>query len=503
MSKKTQSRRGQLPRSTASTRAVSSRTVESYAGEVIERMLSGVRTAIAAADPMRAELETAVCLSLPRIVDMEPDQAEAFVSKVLVGEAVRGRSPESAAMLRLLMTLGSAATKRQASQALGELTKAGVYPPDWVTEAGKPVPVQAWRRYDVFGDDEAVLVSFRYGEAEHCIFANVDLTGFPVATTVGVAADVAGLIESIASQDDPFDRAQRIGLAEARDRLESPLALLEREPDPGLSIETVAALPIARSRVRRLPAEGGPQVPASTAADRAAAVDEFMKSPLAAEAVAAGEESTRFWAEVLTGYSGRTRRDRPAQVGPRKLAQMLLGHVPNTFVLSAAQRQHLKPAVTAWTRWSAAYRDLDEAATARLMESLPDTFGRFDAAYEDEIAVTSRGYLTDLATSDADVARLAGHLARRMFALPMPMSADRRTFMDVSDPAGRRALVEDEFGDCDPPGGMTNEQFVAAANRVISELWHHDPPWTFEEAGRLIADGADRHEAIHALAARR
>ena len=33
--------------------------------------------------------------------------------------------------------------------------------------------------------------------------------------------------------------------------------------------------------------------------------------------------------------------------------------------------------MTAWTRWSAEHRDLDEAATARLMESLPEVFGRF------------------------------------------------------------------------------------------------------------------------------
>ena len=115
-----------------------------------------------------------------------------------------------------------------------------------------------------------------------------------------------------------------------------------------------------------------------TAADRAAAVDEFMKSPQAAEAVAADEESTRFWAEVLTGYSGRVPGEPPAQVGPRKLAHILLGHVPNTFVLSPAQRGHLEPAVTAWVRWSADHRDLGEAGTEVLMEQAPRVLSRFE-----------------------------------------------------------------------------------------------------------------------------
>src|SRR5208282_5049576 len=129
--------------------------------------------------------------------------------------------------------------------------------------------------------------------------------------------------------------------------------------------------PIARTRVRRLPAGDGEHAgdagdtgsrPVYTAADRAAAVEEFMKSPLAAD-----EQSTRFWAEVLTGYSGRVPGEPPTQVGPRKLAHILLGHVPNTFVLSPAQRSHLEPAVTAWVRWSADRRDLGDAETEVLM----------------------------------------------------------------------------------------------------------------------------------------
>jgi hypothetical protein len=504
VSKKTKSRRGSAPSSTTPSHAAARRTadLENAAEGVVERMLSGLWKAITDGDPLRAELETAICLSLPRIVEMEPDQAEDFVSKVLVREAVRRRSPESAAMLRLLMTLGPAVAKRAASQALAELTGAGIYPPEWITEAGKAVPVQAWRRYDIFGDGEAIGVTFRYGEAEHVIFANVDLTSFPVAIAVGLAADPTALIEAITREDDPFDRAEQIGLAEARKRLESPLALCDREQDPDLTVESIAALPIVRSRVRRLPAEGTPPAPVFTAADRAAAVDDFMKSPLAAEAVAADEEATRFWAEVLTGYSSRNPAERPAQVGPHKLTQILLRHVPNTFVLSPAQRQHIEPAVTAWARWSAAYRELDEAATARLTEGLPEAFDRFEEAYEDRIAVASRAYLTDLASSDSDLAWLSDHLARRMFALPSPVRPDGRTLSDVSDTGERRALVQAEFGDCTPPGGMTSEQFVAAADRVISELWCGDPAETFDEAGRLIDGGADRHEAIHTLAAR-
>jgi hypothetical protein len=463
-------------------------------------MLSSLWAAIAAGDPLRAEIELATCMALPLVGQLDPDAVQAFVSKVLVNEAVRRSSPEGAAMLRLLMTLGTPATKRAASQALAELTDAGIYPPDWVTEAGKPVPGQAWRRYDIFGDDEATAVTFRYGEAEHGIMVLVDLTGVPAVTGLGVTSDPSRLIEAISREDDPFDRVERVSLAEARRRLEEPLARCDQEPDLDLSIDSIASLPIARSRVRRLPAEGAPQAPAYTAADRAAAVDDFLKSPLAAEAAGADEDSTRFWAEVLTGYSSRIPGEPPAQVGPAKLAHILLGHVPNTFTISAAQRQHLEASVTAWTRWSAAHRDLDEAATARLTEHLPDVFGRFDQAYDDPGAVAARAYLADLAASDADVSRLAGHVARRTFAVPLPDPDDDGPRPDISDPAARRALAEAEFAECTPPDGMTSEQFVTAANRVISELWDDDPPRTFRAARRMFAAGAARHDIIHTLA---
>ena len=327
-------------------------------------MLTSLWEGVASGDPLRAELETATCMAFPYVLGQrDPADIESFIDTVLVKGAVRRRNPDGAALLRLLMTLGTPATRRAASRALAELTGEGIYPPEWVTEIGKATPGQAWRRYDVFGDDEAIAVTFSYGETEHGIVVQVDLAGIPVATTIGVSSDAAKLIEVISGNNEEFDRSEQISLAEARVRMLRPLDRAGRDESPKLSPSSIAYLPVARSRVRRLPDGDGEPRPVYTAADRAAAVEEFMTSPEAAEAVAADEASTRFWAEVLTGYSGRIPGEPPDQVGPRKLAHILLGHVPNTFVLTPAQRDHLEPAVTAWVRWSAARRELGEAGT--------------------------------------------------------------------------------------------------------------------------------------------
>jgi hypothetical protein len=467
------------------------------AAAAAQQVLATMWEAIEAGDLLRAEVEAAYCMSVPRVAGKrDPAEIETFISTVLVDEAVRRRSPEGAALLRLLMALGTPATRRVAREGLAELTGAGVYPPEWVTGIGKATPVAAWRRYDVFGDDEAFAVTYRYGEAEHAIVVQIDLTGIPMASAIGVSANAATVIEAISSSDKDFEQSEQLSLGEARRRLQGPLERPDYDAYQDLSTDSAAYLPIARSRVRRLPAADGEPVPVYTAADRAAAVDDFMKSPLAAEAVAADEESTRFWAEVLTGYSGRfPGGELPEQVGPRKLAHILLGHVPNTFVLSPAQQAQLEPAATAWVRWSAGRRNLDEAATDVLVDQLPRVLSRFDAAYNDPDAVAIRGYIADLSASDADMAALSRVVGRRMFAVPLPDEAPS----DIGDPEGRKALIEAEFAACNPPPGMTREQFLDAATQVVEELWRSEGA-TFAVAERMFGEGVDRHEIIHRLA---
>ena len=178
-------------------------------------MLTSLWEGVASGDPLRAELETATCMAFPYVLGQrDPADIESFIDTVLVKGAVRRRNPDGAALLRLLMALGTPATRRAASRALAELTGEGIYPPEWVTEIGKAAPGQAWRRYDVFGDDEAIAVTFSYGEAEHGIVVQVDLAGIPVATAIGVSSNAAQLIEAISGNNEEFDRSEKIGLAD-------------------------------------------------------------------------------------------------------------------------------------------------------------------------------------------------------------------------------------------------------------------------------------------------
>src|SRR5690242_8652327 len=297
MSKKTRPRRSAAAsQARPSQPGAEQKPEETEADAIVRRVLGDLWKAVTAGEPLQAEIEASTCMEIPRVLGVrDVSEEEQFRATVLVDGARRRRNPDGAALLRLLMAMGTATTKRAASRALAELTGEGVYPPEWVTEIGKAAPGRAWRRYDVFGDDEAIAVTFTYGEAEHGILVQVDLAGIPVAIAVGVSSRTDRLIEAISGGIGEegglgeFDRSETISLAEARQRIAGPLDRKDREPGRDLSNSTLAFLPLVRSRVRRLPAEGATPVPAVTAADRAAAVDDFMKSPQAAAAVGLGK----------------------------------------------------------------------------------------------------------------------------------------------------------------------------------------------------------------------
>lgn len=438
--------------------------------------------AIASGDLLDAELQVGAFLALPQMAgEMDAADSEEFAATVLVDAGLMNRGPEGAAFLRLLMSLATPFVRKAASAALAELTAEGIYPLDWVTGAGKAVPRKAWRTGDVYGDAEVIAVTYGYGGREHVLLAQVDRTWLPVAVRLGVSPEVAPIVDSLSRDLEPHERCEQISLAQAGRSLREPVARTGR--DAGLPASSVLFLPIVRSRVRRLP-EADADLVRYTAADRAAAVDNFMKSPQAADLEAG---PARFWAEVLAGYTARTPGEAPVQIGPHMLARLIVDYVPETFALSPAHRQHLDPAVNAWIRWTAAQRNFDETATAKLGEHVPEALALFDPAYRQPEAEFKRGYVADVSATSTDAGKIADVRARRELAVPAGDAAGHK--LDPADPADRERFAVAEFEGCAPGG-----------HRVVDELWSGDPPQTWETAKRMLAQGQSRHDIIHALA---
>lgn len=463
----------------------------------LDAALDKLWESINAGDVLAAEVQASELLALPGL----SDDGNEFNAQVVAGLIARGARvlapPEQAAFLRLLVALGTKAVKRQASEDLSKLAADDVYPPEWVTRIGKAVPGQAYLARDAFGDQELVAVTFSYDDAEHAIAVGIDLAELPAVTMAGLSRTPDLFLKGI--EDDTLfgGRLEPITLAEARQRIDGPLARHGSGAVFDLNPTSAFALPLIRSRLRRLPAPEPGSPVTYTAADRAAAVAEFQASPLAAEA--GDPDVARFWAQVLTGYSSRLPGEAPATVGRYRLAAALFGHVPSTFRLSQEERDGMRQAVTAWTRWAAARQGVDEEAAGTLMAYLDGKFNDFAAVYDDEESTALRGYVEDLATPDVDLAWLAESRARRELAAPLPDNRDPDDKdIDASQPDGRATLTEHEFAAC-LPEGTAGEQFMAAAKRVDEELWRDDPTGTWLAGKSLLDKGLNRHDVIHRL----
>jgi hypothetical protein len=453
--------------------------------EAIETLLGELWNALNAGDLLGSEMATAACMTLPLGPEVDPEtSANAFIE--LAGQS---RRPEDAAMLRLIVSLGSPAVKRAASKELGELTADGIYPADWVTEAGKATPLRATRHSDAFEELQVITVTYSYGGSEHAVAAAIASVDYPQVVQVSVTADVANFV--------PFPgavREEEISLAEARRRMEPALDYTRGEAyqyGPEL-----VYLPVARSRLRRLPVPDASDTRRYTAAERSAIVDEFMASGQAAGAVATDAAATRFWAEILTAYSSRIPDEQPGLVGRHRIQELLGEHLATFYPVTQAQRDQLRPAVTAWADWSAAQRGVP----GELADAAGQAIAAFEKTYDEPYYAVLRRYLADLVTSDADVEMLRMAMVRRTLALPLPddRPAEAQS-LDAADPATRRICAAAEFASCTLPDGETRDQLITAAQRVVEELWTAEPPATWQHAERLSIDGLDHHDIIHAL----
>jgi hypothetical protein len=455
---------------------------------------------MAAADPLNAELLAATLLAMPYRHGGNRQTGTMFIA-MLIEAAGNAPGPAAAGLLRGLAAVAPPDLRRRAVAALGAVTGAGHYPPEWAAQLGRAEPREAWRRFDVYGDSETIAVNYSYGDTEHAVLVQVDRSREPTVLDAMVAGDVAALRTMLDADDDPLVGVESISLAEARARLTDALARDELADRGELNDRTVIALPIARSRLRRLPAGVDRPAPRTyDAADRNAAVADFMAGEQAAQA--GDEKVVRWWAEVFAGYSAWLPGDPPDRIGPRKLSQILFAYVPNSFALSDERRGGLPGAVTAWTRWAAGRHQLGEAAVAHLETFLPEVISGFDLAYDDPDNTRLRGYLADVSATTTDAAALAEALNRRALAVPPPGErgddeALRR--LDVADPANRRTLIEHEYGGCQPPEGMSRPDFLAAAVQVCEQLWHDDPPELWQRAQRLSDAGTTNHDIIHRL----
>jgi len=187
-----------------------------------------------------------------RADDGDDDQAD-DPAAAIVAAAEKAATPEALATLIVLGAVGSGTLRDAAREAAGRLAGAGIGRPDWADAIGVPSPGQSWCYGDVAGHQEAVTMTFWYGDQGHVVSVLLDHDegGAIKDIWVGEAGDILDRTREMARQD-PKMLFEMITQADARARLDRAFAAGECPEQPAEASNVASRRAILRTRMALL-----------------------------------------------------------------------------------------------------------------------------------------------------------------------------------------------------------------------------------------------------------
>jgi hypothetical protein len=175
------------------------------------------------------------------------------LADAIVSAAERSGTPEALATLRVLGAVGSGSLREAARAAAGRVASAGVSEPDWAESIGAPSPGQCWCYGDVAGHQEAVTMTFWYGERGHVVSVLLDREqgGGIKDVWIGEAGDILDRTREM-SRRDPKMIFEMITQADARGRMDRAVAAGECPEQPAEAGNVASRRAILRARIALL-----------------------------------------------------------------------------------------------------------------------------------------------------------------------------------------------------------------------------------------------------------
>ena len=214
--------------------------------DTLAAVLTEARVVLAEVDgPLDAELWGSDILAA---LGTDPGQADELVSA-----AEQSGTPEALATLLVLAAVGSGALRAAASAAAGRLAEQGISQPAWAESIGAPSPGQCWSYGDAFGHQEAVTMSFWYGDQGHVVSVLLDRDqgGAIKNVWVGEAGDVLDRTREMSQQDAKMI-FEMITQADARARMNRAIAAGECPQRPDEEGNVASRRAILQARVALL-----------------------------------------------------------------------------------------------------------------------------------------------------------------------------------------------------------------------------------------------------------
>lgn len=219
--------------------------------EAFEEVLSEAEVNLASvAGELDAEMWGSEMLGAFDLSGLSQAAVEEMLGEVIVPMAEAAGTPTALALVTVLAALGRSRLAKAASDARGRLVGKGVPEPPWSSRIGAPAVGPCWVSADVFGEQEALSVTFRYGRTQHalCVLVDHSLGG-------GVKdCYVAGKVPTLRrrslemAEDNPVAFFEDLEPKEAARRLQEALARRECPQLPDQVGDVACTRALLRSR---------------------------------------------------------------------------------------------------------------------------------------------------------------------------------------------------------------------------------------------------------------
>lgn len=352
-----------------------------FDGLIREILHTQGRDVLGSGDPLQAEMWASFLVGLfgshPLIG--EPDTVAALGGR-FVSVARRTGTPVAGMSLRAIAAVASGGLARQAVTAARGSAALGSSAPAWVELIGTAEPTGAWRATDLCGDQDSVMVGFRYPDgAEHSIVVLID------HALGGIAKDIAvlGPLEQVAatwrglSEVDLVD--ERAEIAAGRVVAAMELTSVTIDAPVGEDYRDYEAL--ARARLEPIavaPTGTGPLDPD----EREALVRAFLADPAGSRY--AHDPDAWFLLDVMVDYRCDAQRRDPLRWSAGAALLFLLDFVPRKITADLDNLARFPEVLRAWVPWAAERAGLPASIAEETLKVIDDVEPEFRGATADE-----------------------------------------------------------------------------------------------------------------------
>ena len=331
-------------------------------------------------DPLDVELIASADLAAYLTNPTSPVDHELIENLVLVMSRPRG--PET----RALLIAAAAVAEPPLAEALrSEAEQAAVAnspSPSWAGSVGTATITEAWKVTEAFGDQDEILMSFRYPGRDPALMAVlIDRTIGDLIKDAFVSREVEPTLERW--RKEPDFTVEPIPVPEAAGIVLRALRNTDMSLDPPVAEDFSLTRAFLASLVRRVP---GPVMPTETEPLSEDELERLVEEFAASEEARGLDDGFESIVRHLLEYQANWNADDPLRWSPMVVEMCMLDWLPRKALMDESEIVFVPSTLGALVRYSGRRRGLSE----QLIRETTDTIDRFGVDYLDAMRDRSK-----------------------------------------------------------------------------------------------------------------